>query len=145
MFAKLLCNELKNADRNSRLQAHLPLIADALYKWSEKNSAISLWSVLGYANASSLPPAIRLFCRFTATFIASRLSIPHLAENALNEKIDALISDAEFKQWSSHLAVNMKEMYQDKANSIAHLEQVIIAQAQVLFLDELIKMPVLNL
>jgi hypothetical protein len=140
LFAKLLKYEIDSDPRSfsGRLEAHLPPIADSLYRWSEKASGTSLWTTFGFGQTSILSPQIRLFCRFTSTFIASRLvqKIDLKTQTSLLERIKNLEGDQEFTQWKVFIGVDLVPVFENEEKKIVDLYDVIMMQANVLFPEQ---------
>jgi hypothetical protein len=139
LFSKLLLFEVSSAppgSHSSRLEAHLPLIADSLFKWSEKQSS-GLWATLGFGEASVLSPQVRLFCKFTSTFIASRLvEQTDAKKKTFNDRIRAIEADSDFNHWKTFINVDLISFYDDDSKTIAILYELIFIQSKVFFPDQ---------
>ncbi|KAI8918697.1 hypothetical protein BC831DRAFT_482891 [Entophlyctis helioformis] len=76
VFGELLQLELSTLvmpDNHSRLRAHLPLIGESLFRWSEDRSSQGIWATLGFGPTSRLTPEFRVCSRIIAVFVTSRL------------------------------------------------------------------------
>jgi hypothetical protein len=141
LFSKLLLNETNSENRrleSSRLEAHLPPIADSLYRWSEKKTGLSLWSTFGFGETSTLSPQIRLFCRYTSTFIASRIVSPGRIDTQFTDRIKSIEFESDFKTWSVFISAELIPIFQNSDIKIADLYKVIYLQAKVFFPDQVI-------
>ncbi|KAH6577454.1 hypothetical protein BASA62_000881 [Batrachochytrium salamandrivorans] len=58
---------------HSRLRAHLPLVSDALFRWSEDRSNQGIWATLGFGPVSRLSVEFRFCSRLFALFVSIRL------------------------------------------------------------------------
>lgn len=116
-YTNLLNYEMSNNADSShyRLSALLEPIQDTLFKWSNTPS-LSLWSALGFTKHSTIPANVRLFCRFMASFIASRLleSDKDAERMKLAEAFEGFLTQQEF---ADHIDVTeeMKSAFHSKS------------------------------
>ncbi|EGF82119.1 hypothetical protein BATDEDRAFT_34587 [Batrachochytrium dendrobatidis JAM81] len=81
LFGQLLQAELSSlSEGHSRLKAHLPLVGDALFRWSEDRSCQGIWATLGFRPVSLLSVEFRFCARMIALFITSCLIDPDADE-----------------------------------------------------------------
>lgn len=136
----LLKDEIQVTGKDaSRLVAHLPPIADSMNRWAEKKASISLWNALGFSRNNSIPLKIRLLCKFTALFIASRLI--NVENTQFNDKMDDLCDDVDFLEWESIIKLNLKSVFYATENSISNLSDVITTVSHLLFPGEIDQFP----
>jgi hypothetical protein len=101
MFAELLKLELTTLvlpHNHSRLRAHLPMISDSLFRWSEDRSNQGIWATLGFGPISRLPAEFRFGARILALFVTIRLLDPEANE----QRTRLLESLAKFRSGSEY-------------------------------------------
>lgn len=143
-FAHLLEKELKHLDipeKNSRLRAHLPPMADALFRWSENQGSKGIWAALGFGQQSKLSPEFILFCRVSATFIVTRLlTVPESQseKEKLIESISQLNNLTEYHaKYSDHIKT-MVEFLKDSNEGLQSFLKLVTFQSRALFPDQLL-------
>nr|KAJ3421393.1 hypothetical protein HK105_003672 [Polyrhizophydium stewartii] len=137
LFGELLSFELGALtlpEGHSRLRAHLPLISDALFRWSEDRSGRGIWATLGFGPQSRLPVEFRFVARFLAVFIALRL----VDADAEEQRAKLMESFAKMRQGAEYqpLAGDADEaarLLGDPACGLAQLHGVVDLFARRLF------------
>jgi hypothetical protein len=142
-FAHLLNRELMELsmpEHHSRLRAHLPPMADALFRWSDDRSSKGIWATLGFGKQSTLSPEFILFCRSLATFITTRL----LGKEAQEEKtrmIEELATFANRQEYKTKYASHINHVtnfLKDPQETLQSMPKLIKMQTQLMFADQLL-------
>ncbi|KAJ3302970.1 Ectopic P granules protein 5 [Kappamyces sp. JEL0829] len=137
-FLRLLALELEELAEGgqSRIVAHLPAIQDTFFRWST-TSSLTLWSALGLSKPSALPVELRLFCKFLANFIASRLlgSEKESELSRLQEAFESFLASSEYAHFSKVL-LEMKRVFLAKDVGFVHLYHSASTISSMLFPDE---------
>lgn len=141
-FAHLLQKELHDmtiSEHHSRLRAHLPPIADALFRWSDDKKSRGIWASLGFGTTSLLSCEFVLFCRVLAAFIVTRL----LGSDSNDEREKIIEGVAQFSlqsvytKYSSHID-KVFGILRDPNETLVSMSKIVEMHAQLFFADQLI-------
>eukprot|EP00842_Homolaphlyctis_polyrhiza_P003340 jgi/Hompol1/4006/HPOL_003430-RA len=124
LFGDLLKLELTSLllpENHSRLRAHLPLISDALFRWSEDRSSQGIWATLGFGPVSRLTVEFRFITRVIALFITLRLIDPD-AEEQRAKLMDAFAKMRQGSGTSEYQKINATGSIDDAAALLVDLE-----------------------
>ncbi|KAI8909017.1 hypothetical protein EDD86DRAFT_247294 [Gorgonomyces haynaldii] len=141
LLFKILVQELQSLDMNdhhSRLKAHLPPIIDTLFRWSEDPASQSIWTTLGFGARSKLSPGFKVYCRFLATFLATRILGPDATDKQqrLMDEFRGLESHADYKQIYVFDYCNQK--LKDRAIELQHINPIVMELNRTIFPSEIV-------
>jgi hypothetical protein len=140
-FGELLSMELKNLPilNHSKLQSHVPSLANYLLKWSEDRISGGLWATLGFGPKAKSSIDFRFFARGVGTFMASRcLPIDSPERKKLIASVELLHSNSDYESLLLYLDPLMDEFLLDESKGIESLPHLIIHQTKALFPEYLV-------